>query len=82
MARLEIIAEKERLYRYSSLSSQLPAANYTATLRARDDGAGRALVEWSSEFEPTAGAPGNDPLKAVHDCAQAGLDNRKKTSGL
>lgn len=82
VARLEISAEKERLYRVSSLRSQLPVANYTATLRARDDGAGRALVEWSSESEPTAGAPGNDPLKAVQDCAQAGLDNRKKTFGL
>jgi len=51
--RLETLDEKERIYRYSAVNRQLPIANYTATLQVCDAGADRAVVDWSSEFEPT-----------------------------
>jgi hypothetical protein len=44
---LEPIKAKERLYRYRIVNRQLSVANYTATLRVCDDGAGsgrRGLV--------------------------------------
>ena len=79
--RLETIDEKDRLYRYSIVSSSLPVANYTATLRVCDDGKGNALVDWSSEFEP-AGAPELDAMKAVQGIYQAGFDSLKKMFGM
>lgn len=79
--RLEMIDEKERLYRYSIVSGPLPVANYTATLRVRDDGEGNSLVDWSSEFEP-AGAIEADAMKAVQGIYQAGFDNLKKMFGM
>ena len=56
-------------------------ANYTATLRVRDDGHGNALVDWSSEFEP-AGAAEADAVKAVQGIYQAGFDSLKKMFGM
>jgi hypothetical protein len=79
--RLETIDEKDRLYRYSIVSAPLPVANYTATLRVRDDGSGNALVEWSSEFEP-AGAAEADAIKSVQGIYQAGFDSLKKMFGM
>lgn len=79
--RLEMIDEKERIYRYSIVSGPLPVANYTATLRVRDDGAGNSLVDWSSEFEPVGAAEG-DAMKAVQGIYQAGFDNLKKMFGM
>ena len=79
---LETIDEKDRLYRYSIVSGPLPVANYTATLRVRDDGKGQALVEWSSEFDPAAGAPEMDAIKTVQNVYQTGFDNLKKMFGM
>ena len=79
--RLEMIDEKDRLYRYSIVSGPLPVANYTATLRVRDDGNGNSIVDWSSEFEP-AGAAEKDAVKAVQGIYQAGFDSLKKMFGM
>ncbi len=79
--RLEVIDEKDRLYRYRIVSGPLPVANYTATLRVRDDGKGGSLVDWSSEFEP-AGTNENDAVKAVQGIYQAGFDSLKKMFGM
>lgn len=79
--RLEQIDEKDRLYRYSIVSGPLPVANYTATLRVRDDGKGNSVVEWSSEFDP-AGAAEMDAVKMVQSVYQSGFDNLKKMFGM
>ena len=80
--RLETIDEKDRLYRYSIISGPLPVANYTATLRVRDDGKGQSLVEWSSEFEPASGSPEPDAIRAVQTIYQTGFDSLKKMFGM
>jgi hypothetical protein len=79
--RLEKIDDSDRVYRYSILSGPLPVANYTATLRVRDDGKGKSTVEWSSEFEPS-GASENDAVKAVQEVYEAGFENLKKMFGM
>ena len=78
--RLEQIEDGDRLYRYSIISGPLPVANYTATLRVKDDGNGKALVEWSSEFDP-AGVTETDATAAVQDIYRAGFENLRKLFG-
>ena len=78
--RLEQIEEGDRLYRYSIISGPLPVANYTATLRVKDDGNGRAIVEWSSEFDP-AGVTETDAAAAVQEIYRAGFENLRKLFG-
>lgn len=78
--RLEQIEEGDRLYRYSIVSGPLPVANYTATLRVKDGEDGKALVEWSSEFDP-AGATEADATSAIQDMYQMGFDNLRKMFG-
>ena len=78
--RLEKIDDADRLYRYSIVSGPLPVANYTATLRVKDDGKGKSTIEWSSEFDP-AGASEVDASAAVQDVFKMGLDNLRKLFG-
>lgn len=78
--RLEQIEPGDRLYRYSIVSGPLPVANYTATLRVKEDGKGKSVIEWSSEFEP-AGASENDAMSAIQDVYRMGLDNLRKMFG-
>ena len=78
--RLEKIDDGDRMYRYSIVSGPLPVANYTATLRIKDDGKGKAMVEWSSEFDP-AGASETDATAAIQDVFKMGLDNLRKMFG-
>jgi hypothetical protein len=78
--RLEQIEEGDRLYRYSIVSGPLPVANYTATLRVKEDKHGKAVVEWSSEFEP-AGASEHDAMAAVQDVYRMGMENLRKMFG-
>ncbi|MEE2982355.1 MAG: SRPBCC family protein [Pseudomonadota bacterium] len=78
--RLEQIEEGDRLYRYSIVSSPLPVANYTTTLRVKDDGSGKSVLEWSSEFDPS-GASEIDASSAILDVYQAGMDNLRKMYG-
>ncbi len=77
--KLEHIDDKERLYTYSIISGPLPVANYEATLRVRDDGAG-CSVEWSSEFEPS-GAPEGDATAVIRQVYEAGFENLRRTFG-
>ena len=79
--RLEKLDSQDRLYRYSIISGPIPVANYTATLRVKDDpDSDGAIVEWSSEFEP-AGVGENDAVKMIQDLYQQGFDNLRKMFG-
>ena len=78
--RLEQIEAGDRLYRYSIISGPLPVANYTATLRVKEDGKGKAIIEWSSEFDPS-GATETDATAAITEVYKAGLDNLRKMFG-
>jgi hypothetical protein len=79
--RLLTVDDNERVYSYSIESSPLPVANYTATIRVRDEGDGdRSVVEWSSEFNP-AGASEADAVKAIEGVYRAGLESLKKLYG-
>lgn len=78
--KLENLDDGERVYSYTITDSPLPVANYTATIRVKEDENGTSVVEWSSEFE-AAGAPENDAIKVIQDIYQAGFDNLKKIFG-
>ncbi len=78
--RLDQIDDKERLYSYSILSGPLPVANYTSTIRVRDNGKGGCTVEWGSEFD-AAGAPENDAVAAIQGVYEAGFENLRKMFG-
>lgn len=78
--RLEKIDEHDRLYRYSIVSGPLPVANYTATLRVKDDGKGKATIEWTADFDP-AGATETDASAAIMEVYKSGLDNLRKMFG-
>lgn len=78
--KLEKVDENERLYTYSIVDSPLPVANYTATIRVRDDGSGDTTVEWVGEFNPE-GATENEAVEVIQGIYQAGLDNLKKMFG-
>jgi len=78
--RLEQIEQGDRLYRYSIVSGPLPVANYTATLRVKDDGRGGSIVEWSGEFDPS-GATETDATQAIQDVYKMGLDSLRKMFG-
>lgn len=75
--KLEKIDDNERVYTYSIVNSPLPVANYTATIRVKDNGEGNSSVEWSSEFSAD-GAPENEAIKAIQGIYQAGFDHLKK----
>lgn len=78
--KLEKVDENERTYTYSIVDSPLPVANYTATIRVKDDGSGNTTVEWIGEFNPE-GATENEAVEVIQGIYQAGLDNLKKMFG-
>ena len=79
--RLESRDHDERVYSYSIMNSPLPVANYTATIRVREDEGGKnSVVEWSSEFNP-AGAPESDAIQAIQGVYEAGFANLRKMFG-
>ena len=78
--KLEMVDDKERLYSYSIQSGPLPVANYTASIRVRDTGAG-CSVEWSSEFDAATGVPENDATAAIRGVYEAGFENLKRMFG-
>ncbi len=78
--RLEQIEDGDRLYRYSIISGPLPVANYTATLRVKENGKGKAVIEWTGEFDPS-GATEADATAAVQDIYKMGFDNLRKMFG-
>ena len=79
--RLEQLDDEGRTYSYTIMSSPLPVANYSGTIRIREseDGSG-CTVEWESDFEP-AGAPEGDAVAVMQGIYQAGFDNLKKIFG-
>jgi mxaD protein len=79
--RLEEVSPTERLYRYSIIDSPLPIRNYVSEIRVKDNGDGTSLVEWSSDFDVTAGNE-NDVVKTIQEVYQAGLDNLGKLYGF
>lgn len=78
--RLDRVEESERLYSYSILSGPLPVANYTATIRVRENDKGGCTVEWSSEFDPS-GAPESDAAMAIRGVYEAGFESLRKMLG-
>ncbi len=78
--KLEKVDDNERLYSYTIVDSPLPVANYTSTIRVKDDGSGNSTVEWSSEFSPKD-VPENDAVEVIQGIYQAGFDNLKKIFG-
>ena len=78
--RLEKIDDADRLYRYSLVSGPLPVANYTATIRVKEDGKGKATIEWTGEFDPK-GATETDASQAIQDVYKMGLENLRKMFG-
>jgi hypothetical protein len=79
--RLENFSENDHSYSYSIEQGPLPVAQYTATIRLRQEpGKPGCVVEWSSEFTPS-GAPENDAVAAISGIYQAGFDNLKKMFG-
>ncbi len=74
------IDDQERVYSYSIVDSQLPVANYVATISVKDDGDGNSTVEWSSEFE-AEDATENEAMDTIAGIYQAGFDNLKKMFG-
>jgi hypothetical protein len=79
--RLESFSENEHLYTYSIEHGPLPVANYTATIRVKQEpGKPGCVVEWSSEFTPT-GAPEPDAVAAIRNVYQTGFDNLRKMFG-
>ena len=78
--KLESLDNGERVYSYTITDSPLPVSNYTATIRVMDNEEGKAVVEWSSEFD-AMGAPENDAVKVIQDIYQTGFDNLKKIFG-
>src|SRR3972149_6308007 len=72
--RLEKFSENDHSYSYSIEQGPLPVAQYTATIRLRQEpGKPGCVVEWSSEFTPS-GAPESDAVAAVRGIYQAGFD--------
>lgn len=80
--RLEHFDNDDRVYTYSIIDAPLPVRNYVATLRVKDAGDGKSLVEWSSEFEVATGATEMDATQAVQGLFQSGLDNLRKVFGV
>jgi hypothetical protein len=79
--RLEKFSENDHSYSYSIEQGPLPVAQYTSTIRLRQEpGKPGCVVEWSSEFKPQ-GAPETDAVAAIQGIYQAGFDNLKKMFG-
>jgi len=79
--RLENFSENEHVYTYSIEQGPLPVANYTATIRVKQEpGKAGCVVEWSSEFTPS-GAPESDAVAAIRGVYQTGFDNLRKMFG-
>lgn len=79
--RLEQLDEAGKEYSYSILSGPLPVANYHARISLKEADDGTCKVQWESDFQPAAGAPETDAVKAIQDVYQAGFDNLRKMFG-
>jgi len=79
--KLEQLDDNGHAYSYTIVSSPLPVANYSATIRVHPnpDGEG-CTVEWASDFE-AAGVPQSDAMATMQNIYQSGLDNLRKMFG-
>ncbi len=77
LERLEHINDKERVYRYSIVSSPLPMKDYVAEIRVTDQGDGTSTVEWSCDCQSANVAEG-DASKAIREMYEAGMNNLRK----
>lgn len=78
--RLEQSDDDQRSYSYSIISSPLPVKNYRSTIRVLEGEDGKAVVEWSSNFD-SGDASETEAAKIVEGIYSAGLDNLKKMFG-
>ena len=72
---VERLVEKDpsgHFYRYVMEARAMPVTGYSAEFRARKGGNGTSVVEWSSEFEVTAGPP-SQMVDLVQGFLEAGL---------
>lgn len=79
--RLEHFSNNERQYTYSIIDANLPVRNYISSIRVRESAAGKALIEWSSEFEVAQGATEVDAVKTIEGIYQSGFENLRKLFG-
>jgi hypothetical protein len=78
--RLEGLDDASRTLRYAIVGTHpLPFEGYLATVRLSEDGDG-CQIEWSSQFEPRAGAEGQAP-GIVEGIYRAGIAGLKKALG-
>lgn len=77
--RIEAHDDKTHTYTYTITEGALPVANYRATLSVKEADGG-SVIEWRSEFEPTA----LDPERVenmMRQIYEAGLAELKKRFG-
>jgi hypothetical protein len=74
--RLESLDDAARTLSYSIVRSPLPLEGYVATMVVRDLGEGRCELEWSSTFEPKAGAE-DEARQLVEGVYSAGFEGLK-----
>lgn len=70
--RLLVFSEQDRSYSYAILQAPFPVTGYSATLRVRDAGNGKALVDWSGSFTPD-GVSEEEAVKLFHGIYHDGL---------
>ena len=68
-------------YTYDIIKSPLPVENYQSYLGVVDEGGGKSLVIWGSQFDAAAGATDKKAKEVITSVYKAGLDNLKKKFG-
>ena len=71
--RLEELDAAKKKVVYSIQSGTLPVADYVSTMQLSPVGDGRTKLEWSSTFQPGAGASEDDAVKVVTGIYQGGI---------
>jgi hypothetical protein len=66
---------------YAILSGPLPVANYESYIGVVDEGSGKSLVIWGSNFDAGGGATDKKAKEVITSVYKAGLDNLKKKFG-
>ncbi len=75
--RLEHFDAGEMCFRYRLTEGPLPVRDYVATMRVAPDGPERAIVTWSSTWEPV-GAPEAEVREIFESLYRAALENVAK----
>lgn len=77
--RLEAHADKDYTYTYSIVSSPLPVANYTSTVKIVPKDDGTSEVKWTGSFDPVGTEA--DAVQTMQEVYKAGMDNLRKMFG-